>query len=259
MQSLRRIAPLILVSIVLWALTLIATPIFLWTIGKGILPLVVGAGVLVQAVTMLVTLWQGVGMGTALRAILPILFFAWLVEFIGSRTGFPFGQYAYTGILQPQVGGVPLLIPLAWLMLLPASWVVALRVVTDDGFSHPVWVRLGRAGVAALAFTAWDLGLDPQMVSWGFWTWEKAGLYFGIPLTNYLGWLVVSFLFTLLYLPSRLPETPLMLMYAITWFLTSFGLAFFWGLPGPAVFCFLGMGGMLAWACLRRRNESKPD
>ena len=44
----------------------------------------------------------------------------WTAEAIGSKTGFPFGAYHYTDRLQPQLLGVPLLIPLAWLMMLPA-------------------------------------------------------------------------------------------------------------------------------------------
>src|SRR5690606_41755819 len=28
--------------------------------------------------------------------------------------------------------------------------------------------------VSALALTVWDLFLDPQMVAWGFWIWERS-------------------------------------------------------------------------------------
>ena len=34
-------------------------------------------------------------------------------EVLGVRTGFPFGEYAYTDALQPQVLGVPVVVPLA--------------------------------------------------------------------------------------------------------------------------------------------------
>ncbi|MBK9747058.1 MAG: carotenoid biosynthesis protein [Chloroflexi bacterium] len=64
----------------------------------------------------------------ALTTIGVIVALAWLTEFIGHTTGFPFGSYDYTPRLQPQVGGVPLLIPLAWLMMLPPAWAMA-RVI----------------------------------------------------------------------------------------------------------------------------------
>ncbi|WP_370786288.1 carotenoid biosynthesis protein [Actinomadura fibrosa] len=44
----------------------------------------------------------------------------------------------------------------------------------------------------ALALTAWDLFLDPQMLRLGLWTWHDTGPYRGVPVSNFLGWLVVS-------------------------------------------------------------------
>ena len=40
-----------------------------------------------------------------------------LAEAVGVATGVPFGRYAYSGTLGPQVLGVPLLVPLAWTMM----------------------------------------------------------------------------------------------------------------------------------------------
>ena len=47
---------------------------------------------------------------------------------------------------------------------------------------------------------------------------------------------------------------PLLLIYALTAFLQFFGQMFFWRMPGPALFGFLGMGGMLLWAILWRKH-----
>jgi putative membrane protein len=52
--------------------------------------------------------------------------------------------------------------------------------------------RAGRIGLGAVALTAWDLFLDPQMVREGFWEWHRPGRYRTIPITNYLGWLVTA-------------------------------------------------------------------
>ena len=39
-----------------------------------------------------------------------------VVERVGTQTGLPFGRYAYTGALQPQVAHVPVIVPLALVM-----------------------------------------------------------------------------------------------------------------------------------------------
>ena len=105
------------------------------------------------------------------------------VEAIGIRTGLPFGEYRYTDRLQPQVLGVPVVVALAWAGMGLPAWAVAGRLVCSTA---------ARIAVGAVALTAWDLFLDPQMVAEGFWVWPGGGFYRGIPLSNYFGWLLVS-------------------------------------------------------------------
>ncbi|HVL02956.1 MAG TPA: carotenoid biosynthesis protein, partial [Acidimicrobiales bacterium] len=105
------------------------------------------------------------------------------LEWVGHSTGWPFGAYDYTDALAPQIAGVPVIVPLAWLAMAIPAREVAARVV------GPGWARVA---VGALALTAWDLMLDPQMVEAGYWVWEAEGPWRGIPLSNYAGWLVSS-------------------------------------------------------------------
>lgn len=253
-SRLRSLDPWTAGAIGLWTLVMIATPIVRWVFGEAALTVMVAAGVLAQAAAVATVLVRATGWRSLPRIVLPVLLLAWLAEYAGSHTGFPFGRYSYTEALQPQLGGVPLLVPLAWLMMLPPAWALADLITRGSPPARPAAVRLRRAFVAALAFTAWDLFLDPQMAAWGFWVWETPGVYFGIPLTNYLGWLLVSFLVAWLLAPAGLPLRPLLVIYAITWFLQWFGQAFFWGLPGPALCGFLGMGAVLLWAHMRNRT-----
>ncbi len=239
--SLRRPASLLIAA---WVLTMISLPILRWTVGDAAVPAGVLLAVLLQGSAVLTLLWQAWGVGRTLRLAILIGVLAWGVEVVGSRTGFPFGVYHYTNALQPQALGVPLVIPLAWLMMLPPAWAVA-RLIT------------GRYGTiafiltSALAFTAWDLFLDPQMAAWDFWVWEQPGGYFGIPWVNFLGWLAASALLTALVRPTDLPLLPLLLIYVITWALESIGLIVFWGLPGPGIVGFVAMGVMTAAAVLQ--------
>ena len=228
-----------------WLLTMIAIPILRWVIGDGVLHQGVIAGVILQAAAVLVISYQAWGARTVLRIAVVVMPLSWLIERIGSTTGFPFGAYHYTDALAPLIGGVPAVIPLAWLMMLPPAWAVAYAITGA--------VRGRRfVLVSALAFTAWDLFLDPQMVAWGYWVWEVPGVYFGIPLVNFAGWLLASALLTWVARPPRPPVTPLLLIYGAVWFLQSVGLALFWQMPGPAVFGFIGMGVFLLVA-LRNR------
>lgn len=241
--------------LLLWILAMIALPIARWTFGDEALPIGINVAAILQASAVLLMVASAWGWRDALRALLIVAFIGWSSEFIGHSTGIPFGAYDYTDILQPQLAGVPLLIPIAWFMLLPSSWVMAQHIVGE----RKTWRdRAFFVVVSALALTAWDLFLDPQMVEWGFWEWEQtAGGYFGVPWSNYAGWLLTGVVVTLLVRPYRyeLPIVPLLTVYGVVWFLQSIGLAVFWGQPGPALVGFLAMGALLLWAGLSYRRE----
>ena len=234
-----------------WLLAMISIPIIRWVVGDSVLHNGVIAGVLLQAVAVLFISYQAWGWRTVLRVAALVIPLSWLIERIGSTTGFPFGAYHYTEALSPLIGGVPAVIPLAWLMMLPPAWAVAYAIT---GAVHGWRFVL----VSGLAFTAWDLFLDPQMVGWGYWVWENPGLYFGIPLINFAGWLLSAMALTWVARPPVPPLRPLLIVYAAVWRLQSVGLSLFWQMPGPAFFGFVGMGGFLVAALvqLRRRRET---
>ncbi|MDX8050749.1 carotenoid biosynthesis protein [Lentzea sp. BCCO 10_0798] len=116
-----------------------------------------------------------------------------LAETVGVHTGFPFGDYRYSGTLGLDVAGVPMVVALAWVMM---CW-PALLV----GRSLAAWVRVDRPAwlvvvVGAWALASWDVFLDPQMVDAGHWVWADPSPALpgvdGVPLTNYAGWLLVA-------------------------------------------------------------------
>jgi lycopene beta-cyclase len=220
--------------VVIWVLTMIALPIIRHTTSEDFFHGSIAFSVLVQATVVLAIVQAAWGWVRALQTLLIVALLTWLVEAIGSTTGLPFGQYSYTDNLQPQLVHVPLIIPLAWFMMLPPAWAIA-QVVAGE--RHWAFIL-----VSAAAFTAWDLFLDPQMVSWDLWIWEQPGGYFGIPWLNYGGWFLTAVVLTAVIRPQRLPQRPLLLIYTITWALETVGLLFFWGLVGPALVGFAGMG-----------------
>ena len=118
---------------------------------------------------------------------------SYLMEEIGVRTGVIFGAYHYSNQLGPRIGHVPLLIPLAWFMMIYPSWVVA-RTLVRGVNTHSLFGLAAQSVIAALVMTAWDVAMDPGMAAAGNWIWEKGGAYFGVPRHNYAGWLLTTFL-----------------------------------------------------------------
>lgn len=276
-----------LAPLVVWVLTMLSLPLLGWILGEGYLLRGMSVGVLMQSAAVLVILYNAWGLRRTLSTFVLVAGLAYLAELLGSSTGIPFGKYRYTDILQPQVAGVPLLIPLAWMMMLPPAWAIAQIILGEtQNLNHevhegaqrktlkkPSWnfmpacpaflggVVVKHCLLSALAFTAWDLFLDPQMVSFGFWVWEVPGGYFGIPLSNYLGWMVVSTIITLVVRPKNLPIGPLALVYVLTWILQTIGQGIFWSQPGPAVAGFLvsGIFVLLAWRNSNRRDAENAE
>jgi len=128
-----------------------------------------------------------------------LLFFAisaavsYTMEEIGVRTGLIYGAYHYSGHLGATLGHVPIIIPLAWFMMIYPSWMVAKALVRGVNIQS-ISGLTALAAVAASTMTAWDIVMDPGMAAAGNWIWENGGPYFGVPRRNYLGWLLTTFL-----------------------------------------------------------------
>ncbi len=110
----------------------------------------------------------------------------WAFEALGVHTGWPFGAYVYSSPnLRPRLLEVPVYIPLVWAAVAYPAWHLAHR-------AFPRGRRWWKALVAAWALACWDLLADPLLVHAGQWTWKQPGAYFGIPVQNYLGWLLTG-------------------------------------------------------------------
>jgi uncharacterized membrane protein len=172
-----------------------------------------------------------------------------VVERVGARTGVPFGRYHYTPALRPQIGGVPVVVPLAWAaMALPAREVATAALGER---ASPGW----RVIVGAAALTAWDLFLDPQMVAEGYWRWARRGTYRGIPTSNFAGWMATG-LAVMAVLEGVLPPAPspdpwLVAEYGVMGAMETVGFAAFFR---DRVVASVGGSAMLPIAVLAARN-----
>ncbi len=108
-------------------------------------------------------------------------------ELIGTTTGFPFGAYAYTFWLGPKIlDHVPYFIPPSWFAMSIVSFELAGRVTPRD---------FARIPIAAAFMVLWDVSLDPAMSrAFPFWSYPGGGFFYGMPLTNWAGWFIVSLL-----------------------------------------------------------------
>lgn len=118
-------------------------------------------------------------------------------ELIGTGTGWPFGNYAYTDFLGFKVlGRVPYSIPLSWFYMGLASYLLGTVLAARLGLQRrSLWSII--LGVWFL--TVWDLVLDPAMAHHSlriqFWVWDQTGPYFGMPIKNFIGWSLTGLVF----------------------------------------------------------------
>ena len=177
-----------------------------------------------------------------------------VAESFGTRTGLLFGQYSYADTLGAKLLDVPLVIPLAWTMMAYPSLLLGRRLSRTPAVS----ALLGGATLAT-----WDLFLDPQMVAAGHWRWLDVQYSLpgvpGIPVSNFLGWLVVAVVMVGL-LEVLLPRTdaddrvPTALLLW-TYYGSVLANAVFFHRPGVALAGGIGMGLLVVpWtrALLRR-------
>ena len=133
-------------------------------------------------------------------------------ELSGTHTGYPFGPYSYSGLLGYKVLGlVPFNIPTSWFFMLYCSLAICGRLFGTRNSSVDAARNGGRekwawAVAAGVILTAWDVSMDPAMVRTAHWMWHLApaaqqtwwqhafvsDLFYGMPLSNWLGWLLTG-------------------------------------------------------------------
>jgi len=121
---------------------------------------------------------------------------AWLAEFTSTRIGIPFGLYTYTGTTRAQelfIADVPLMDCLSFTFLAYAAFCLARVALAGRRVPAPVMAL--SAGVLMMLL---DVVIDPVAVRGDRWFlgriffYPDGGVYFGVPLSNFAGWVVVG-------------------------------------------------------------------
>lgn len=128
-------------------------------------------------------------------------------EYTGARYGIPFGvRYDYNVYLTPRFAGiVPLFIPLSWFVLIYIPIVLFRNFLALDRPNKKIINIIIRSLLCSSLLVSFDLFLDPLAVHAQIWAWHEEGVYFGVPLLNYLGWFIVGFICYLIFFSMHYP------------------------------------------------------
>jgi uncharacterized membrane protein len=150
-------------------------------------------GPIAPAVTVLLILCGSAAIAVGIRDALAVgllLIVCGGAEIVGVLTGMPFGRYEYTDRWWPTVllndhHRFPLLIPFAWLLILGGSYLLLRNKVS----------KWSAVPLCALLATLIDMPMERAMTeTFGYWKWTPPGPIFGAPISNSVGWFVVSLL-----------------------------------------------------------------
>jgi len=191
--------------------------------------------------------------------------YAYGIELLGVSTGVPYGEFEYGVALGPTAGGIPLGLPIFFLPLVVNAYLLGALLLGERAESTAV--RLGSVIALVLAL---DAVLDPGAVALGFWRYAAGGAYYGVPLSNYVGWALSATVavvamdraFDRAALLARLEGCPFMLDDMVSFVLLWGGVNAWFGNAVPvAVAALVGLGlvrvdrfdARLLTAPLRRR------
>jgi isopentenyl-diphosphate delta-isomerase len=170
---------------------------------------------------------------------------ALVVETLAIATGFPYGHFRYSEMLGYRIGGyAPWTIVLAWTPLVLTAYAVAARAVGSPFF---------RPFLVAALLMVFDLVIDPGAVKMGFWQYPHGGGFYGVPLSNYLGWLLSGLIAGSVFegfVMLRKPLLPAPAQLISSGFLVIFfwsGIDVFSGLVVPAMVGAVVLTGLVAF------------
>jgi len=171
--------------------------------------------------------WLGARRGVAL--VVGLGLYALVFESVAITTGVPYGRFGYSEVLGPRLFGLaPVTVLLAWTPLILGCLAVTRR-----------------SWQAVVLVVVCDLVLDPAAVRLGFWAWDQPGPYYGVPLVNFLGWVVSGSVAVLALrrLPRPLPGLLARNLWLVIVFWTAVNAWFGQWLP-----VLVGLALVAAWA-----------
>ncbi len=129
-----------------------------------------------------IALSRGLGLKNTIFLIVFLGGLGIIIETFALKTGIPYGHFSYLSQAGLRIAGlVPITLPFAWTTL-----IVGTVVLVRDKIKS----RYASIFVGTLYLVWLDMVLDPVSVALGFWRWEAGGVYYGVPVINYVGWVI---------------------------------------------------------------------
>ncbi len=172
---------------------------------------------------------------------------AFAAEYSSTRNGIPFGFYTYiqeTKGSELWISNVPFMDSLSFTFVSYVSFALAQWLRLPDGAGEREVIAVRRSApvlcLAAFLFMLIDVVIDPVALRGDRWflgkiyEYPSPGFYFGVPLTNFVGWGVVGFVIVAVFqrIDRALPEEtttgcgtrPLLLGAALYYLILAFSL-----------------------------------
>jgi bisanhydrobacterioruberin hydratase len=154
---------------------------------------------LLIALPSFVALFRYLGKSRAVLSLLVLTAFGFTIEMVGVVTGLPYGRFYYGDALGEKVFGlVPYLLPVSYVPLVIGAVAAAWNIA---GNRRVLWTLL-----SAVLLVLIDGVLDPGAAALGFWVWPEGGVYYGVPSSNYAGWLLSGVMASALLLAAGRPS-----------------------------------------------------
>jgi uncharacterized membrane protein len=128
---------------------------------------------------------------------------------LGVKYGWIYGHYYYNPILTPAFFGlVPVVNVLSWALIIYISYIFGNIILgfnknkfslKNESFPFIFLIMVIISMISALVATNLDMLVDPVVVATHAWFWVDGGAYFGIPISNFVGWFVVVFSVSIIF------------------------------------------------------------
>lgn len=179
--------------------------------------LILVTSILLPLICLFSLIKSGVLKKISLKRFLVLGLVLFSLEIIGAKTGVIYGDFKYNTLFKPQLFETPIVMFFVWATL-------AVEAYSISSIFNKKAVKALTVGIFLVIA---DLVIDPGAIKLGLWSWANSGPWYGVPWSNYIGWLVLGIIGStiLIYKENKnnLLVTPLFTIY-ITAFWTIYNL-----------------------------------
>ena len=184
------------------------------------------------------------GWGRAALIAVALAAFALFIETVAIQTGLPYGRFEYGNKIGEKIGVVPWTVAFSWSPLVLGALALGARETSSS--TKLLFVATG-------FLLLFDGVLDPGAVQQKFWKYQAGGMYYGVPFSNFCGWIVSGLIGTTIFrFIARRSDVPLALVSSVVLILAFWtSVCLFVGLAIPAM---LGVT-LLSWCARQIHRE----